>query len=110
MFQQQLLIQLVSSALMLFVGFCNGQQRLVLLAGRFQFAVDCSQVVELAGHLGRPVKGRVIVQHQLAEDFVDAVELLQARGSGDRGTKLLTYLAEVDGSATPGSTDAARDD
>lgn len=36
--------------------------------------------------------------------------LLRVRHLTNERDRLLTYLAEVDGSATPGSTDAARDD
>ena len=55
------------------------QQRHPLRIGQFQVGVDGGQLGKAIDHLLRIVKGRMVVQHQLAKNFVDAVELLEAR-------------------------------
>ena len=64
----------------------------MLFSGGFQFAVDRGQVVKLTGHLCRPVERRVVIQHQFPEDFVDAVELLQARGAVEQSEGIFPHF------------------
>ena len=66
----------------------------MLFAGGLQFAVNGCEVIEFAGHFGGPVKGGVVFQHQLPENVVDAVELLEAGGAVEQGEGIFAHLEE----------------
>ncbi|MNP01038.1 hypothetical protein D3C76_928400 [compost metagenome] len=59
----------------------NRLKRALLLTSGFQLPVDIGEVIEAAGDLRCPIERRAIIQHQLSEDFIDAVQLLQASGA-----------------------------
>ena len=61
------------------------QQGQVLLVGQRQLGVDHRQLVEIGGDLQGFLIGRLVVEHQLPKDLVDAVELLQAGGAVEQG-------------------------
>jgi hypothetical protein len=43
--------------------------------------MDFTEIVKALDHLRRPIEGRTIIQHQLAEDRINVGQLLDACGT-----------------------------
>ncbi|EJM69690.1 hypothetical protein PMI31_04629 [Pseudomonas sp. GM55] len=81
---QRVSIRLVSS--------CEGKRRQPGLLERFLLRACCLQLlmgftetVDALDHLRRPIEGRTIIQHRLAEDRINVGQLLDACGTVQQG-------------------------
>ena len=74
------------------MGFHNGSQRLLLPASGFELGVDGGKVVKLFGYFPGTIEGGMIIKHQLTKNFVDAVDLLQARSPVQQSKGVFTDL------------------
>ena len=83
--QQAQLGQALLLLLLLSRQFAQRQQRQVLPVGQLQLGVDGGQLVKTGRDLERIVKRRLVIEHQLAKNLVDAVELLEARRTVEQG-------------------------
>src|ERR1700738_1162091 len=87
--------QLALVAFVLCPAVCDRLERLLLLPRDLELSVDRSQVIELLGHLRGALERGSVIQHQLAEHLVDAVELFEAGSTIEQRKGVLSHLEET---------------
>lgn len=83
--QPTLFITADGQPLVLFPVLFDGQQGVALSAGDHQFFVDGGEIVESPHDLDGALEHRVVLQHEVPEQGVDAVQLLQTGGAVEQG-------------------------
>src|SRR5438445_11955479 len=57
--------------------------------------MDSRQIIEFGRYLRRALERRAVIEHQLAKQFIDTVQLLEAGGTIQQSEGVLAHLEEA---------------